>query len=390
MGYMTDERLMIKETAAQFTDDVVIPIANKLDPEKGMMPRELLAQMAEMGFFGIRAPAKYGGSEMGAFEYCLIAEELSRGWMSVASVIARSAYTLIENIPGWSEAKKQDYCERSVAGDFLVAMALSEPNTGSDLASISCKATREGEEFVLSGSKYWCTFADGADAIIVYARTAEPSNPKRRHEGISCFLVEKPRGALPENCDGHSIPKIGYFGWNTYELAFDGCRVPAENMVGEEGKAFASLASGLEVARAHTASRSIGAAQAALDVAIQYSHDRVQFERPISEFQDIRFKIAKMASEIEAARQLNYYVCDQIDQGGRCDKEASMIKWYASEMAERVTSDALQILGGAGYTQHFPVERYWRDARLTKIFEGTSEIQLRIISDQILGKPKFS
>ena len=259
MGYMTDERLMIKETAAQFTDDVVIPIANKLDPEKGMMPRELLAQMAEMGFFGIRAPAKYGGSEMGAFEYCLIAEELSRGWMSVASVIARSAYTLIENIPGWSEAKKQDYCERSVAGDFLVAMALSEPNTGSDLASISCKATREGDEFVLSGSKYWCTFADGADAIIVYARTAEPSNPKRRHEGISCFLVEKPRGALPENCDGHSIPKIGYFGWNTYELAFDGCRVPAENMVGEEGKAFASLASGLEVARAHTASRSIGA-----------------------------------------------------------------------------------------------------------------------------------
>ena len=173
MGYMTDERLMIKETAAQFTDDVVIPIANKLDPEKGMMPRELLAQMAEMGFFGIRAPAKYGGRN-GRLWYCLIAEELSRGWMSVASVIARSACYLDRKYSRLERGKKEDYCERSVAGDFLVAMALSEPNTGSDLASISCKATREGDKFVLSGSKYWCTFADGADAIIVYARTAEP------------------------------------------------------------------------------------------------------------------------------------------------------------------------------------------------------------------------
>ena len=183
---------------------------------------------------------------------------------------------------------------------------------------------------------------------------ALPSPPtQRRHEGIS--FREKPRGALPENCDGHSIPKIGYFGWNTYELAFDGCRVPAENMVGEEGKAFASRQWPRGCTRAYGESLNRCRTGRA-DVAIQYSHDRVHSERPISEFQDIRFKIAKMASEIEAARQLNYYVCDQIDQGGRCDKEASMIKWYASEMAERVTSDALQILGGAGYTQHFPVE----------------------------------
>ena len=387
MTYMTEERQMIKDTAADFTNNVLIPTANKLDPEKGKLPQEVISQMAELGFFGIRAPAKYGGSEMGAFEYCLIAEELSRGWMSAASIIARSAYGLVEQMKAWSDEKKQAYCERAVAGDFLVAAALSEPNVGSDLSSISCKAVRDGDDYVLTGSKYWCTYGDGADAVMVIARTSEPSDPKRKHQGLSAFLVEKPRGELPKDCEGHAIPKIGYFGWNTYELAFDGTRVPAENLIGEEGKAFVFMVSGLEVARAHTASRSIGAAQAALDVAVQYSQERVQFEQPISQFQDLRFKIARMASEIEAARQLNYFVCDQIDRGGRCDKEASMVKWYASEMSERVTSDALQILGGAGYTQLFPVERYWRDARLTKIFEGTSEIQLRIISDHILGKP---
>jgi acyl-CoA dehydrogenase len=387
MTYMTEERQMIKDTAAEFTNEVILPIANELDPQKGQMPAELIQQLAELGFFGIRAPAKYGGSEMGCFEYCLIAEELTRGWMSAGSIIARAAYGLIEDLP-WDEDRKQAYCERAVAGDFLLAMALSEPNVGSDLSGIACKAVKDGDDFVITGSKYWCTFADGADGIVVMARTAEPSSPERGHEGISAFLIEKPRGELPQNCDGHAIPKIGYFGWNTYELAFDGCRVPGENLIGEEGKAFKFMVSGLEVARAHTAARAIGLAQGALDVAIQYSHDRVQFGQPISQFQDLRFKIARMAGEIEAARQLNYSVCDKIDRGGRCDKEASMTKWYATEMAERVTSDALQILGGAGYTTHFPVERYWRDARLTKIFEGTSEIQLRIISDHLLGKPQ--
>jgi alkylation response protein AidB-like acyl-CoA dehydrogenase len=387
MSYLTEERQLIKDAAASFTDDVVLPAANRLDPEKGSIPGEVIAQMAELGFFGIRAPEKYGGSGLGCFEYCLIAEELSRGWMSVASIIARSGYGVVEKIESWSEEKRQDYCERAVKGDFMVAMALSEPNVGSDLASISCKAVPQGDNFILTGSKYWCTFCDQADAIVVIARTSSPSNTKRRHEGLSAFLVEKPRGALPENCKGHAIPKIGYFGWNTFELAFDGCAVPRSNMIGKEGHAFAFMASGLESARAHTAARSIGLAQGALNSAVQYSHERIQFEQPISQFQDLRFKIARMASEIEAARQLNYFVCNQIDRGGRCDKEASMAKWYASEMSERVTSEALQILGGAGYTTHFPVERYWRDARLTKIFEGTSEIQLRIISDQILGKP---
>jgi len=184
-----------------------------------------------------------------------------------------------------------------------------------------------------------------------------------------------------------TIPKIGYFGFRTYELAFDSFRIPGDSLIGERGKAFYYLSRGLEVARVHTAARSIGQAQGALNVAIDYATQRIQFNHPISDFQAIRFKIANMATEIEAARLLMYHVCHQIDTGRRCDKEASMAKYYAAEMAERVTSEAMQILGGAGYTTHFPVERYWRDARLTKIFEGTSEIQQRIISDHILGKP---
>jgi acyl-CoA dehydrogenase len=204
--------------------------------------------------------------------------------------------------------------------------------------------------------------------------------------GLSMFFVEKKRGTLPKGVNGAPIPKIGYFGWKTYELAFDNFRVEAADMIGEEGHAFYYATSGLETARAHTAARAIGLAQGALDDSIRYAGERRQFERPISDFQAIRFKIADMATQIEAARQLNYFVCEQIDTGQRCDKEASMVKLFASEMAERVCSEGLQIHGGAGYTTLHAVERHWRDARLTKIFEGTSEIQKRIISDRLLGR----
>ncbi|HKU99511.1 MAG TPA: acyl-CoA dehydrogenase family protein, partial [Vineibacter sp.] len=191
---------------------------------------------------------------------------------------------------------------------------------------------------------------------------------------------------LPPGVKGAPIPKIGYFGWKTWELAFDNCRVPAENLIGEEGQAFYYATRGLENARAHTAARAIGLARGALEDATQYAQERRQFDRAIAEFQAIRFKLADMATQIEAARQLMYFVCDQIDTGQRCDKEASMVKLFASEMAERVTSEGIQIFGGAGYTKLHAVERYWRDARLTKIFEGTSEIQKRIISDRLLGR----
>jgi alkylation response protein AidB-like acyl-CoA dehydrogenase len=187
---------------------------------------------------------------------------------------------------------------------------------------------------------------------------------------------------------GAPIPKIGYFGWKTWELAFDNCRLPAEALIGEEGRAFYYISAGLERARAHTAARAIGLARGALEDATGYAQERRQFGQAIAEFQNTRFRLARMATEIEASRQLMYFVCDEIDGKRRCDKEAAMVKFHASEMAERVTSEALQIFGGAGYTTLHAVERYWRDARLTKIFEGTSEIQQRIISDHLLGKPR--
>jgi alkylation response protein AidB-like acyl-CoA dehydrogenase len=384
MGYMTEERRMIQESAREFAMKEVLPIANKLDPVQGEIPMELRDKMAEMGYFGIVIPEEYGGLGLGCFEYCLITEELARAWMSVASIVARGNGLI--GAAGMNEAQRRRYLTKMAKGEFLGAFSMSEPNAGSDVANVSCRAKKDGDSYVINGNKYWCTFADGADYIMLIARTAEPPDPKRRHIGLSTFLIEKPRGTLPKGCHGNPIPKIGYFGWKTFELAFDDCRIPASCLIGEEGKAFYVVSQGLEKARAHTAARAIGLARGGLEDATAYAQERVQFGQPIGEFQAIRFKLAQMATDIEAARQLMYFVCDEIDQQRRCDKEAAMVKLFASEMAERATSEALQIFGGAGYTKLHAVERYWRDARLTKIFEGTSEIQQRIISDHLLGK----
>ena len=389
-GYWTDERRMMQEAARDFTTNEVLPVANELDPEKGEIPRELIDKMGEMGYFGITIPEDSGGLGLGCFEYCIIAEELARGWMSVASLIARGN-GFWRSVPGQG-AKRDEKIARMAAGQYLGAFAMSEPNAGSDMAGVACRATRDGDDWIINGNKYWCTFADGADFISVVCRVE--SDSERRQGGMKSIAVEKPRGELPAGVQGSPIPKIGYHGWKTWELHFDNVRVPAlEPADGEKEGSPASMAGGfvgiqrgLEVARAHTAARSIGAAQGALNVAIEYANEREQFGRPIGKFQAIRFKIATAATEIEAARQLMYHVCNEIDQGRRADKEAAMVKYFAAEMSERVTSDCLQIMGGAGYTTHYPVERYWRDARLTKIFEGTSEIMQRIISDRLMGK----
>lgn len=382
MTYMTEARRMIQASAREFSLKEVLPVANKLDPVKGEIPMELRDKMGELGYFGIRIPEEYGGLGLGVFEYVLVTEELARGWMSVASIIARGNGFF--GTSSFTEEQRKTYLGRMAKGDFLGAAALSEPDAGSDLGSISCRAEPTGEPnvFTLHGTKMWCTFADGADYISVLARTEPVTDIKHRHRGTSTFFIEKPRGQLPEHCTGAPINKIGYHGWRTWELHFDGTK--ALQLRGE-GRGFHATVSGLEGARAHTAARAVGLARGAMEDSIQYAKNRVQFGRPIADFQAIRFKIATMAAEIEAARQLTYFVADELDSHRRCDKEAGMAKWFASEMAERVTSEALQIHGGYGYTTDLPIERYWRDARLTKIFEGTSEIQLRIISDRLLN-----
>ena len=304
--------------------------------------------------------------------------------MSVASLIARG--NGLFGVSVMSEAQRAEVLPRVASGKWLGAYALSEAGAGSDIANMSCRARRDGGDWVITGNKYWCTFADGADYIMVMARTSERDDA-RPHAGLSAFIVPKPRGTLPAGVSGNPIPKIGYFGWKTWELRFDNCRVPAEAILGKEGQGFYMAQSGLELARAHTAARSIGLARGALEDSIHYAKSRVQFGEPIANFQSIRFKIADMATQIEAARQLMYFVCSALDSGRRCDLEAGMVKYFAAEMAERVTSEGLQIHGGAGFTTLYAAERYWRDARLTRIFEGTSEIQLRIISDKLLGRP---
>lgn len=380
-GFMTEERRLIQEAARRFAHEEVLPVANRLDPLHEDIPMELRAKMGELGFFGILIPKEYGGLGLGVFEYCLVAEELARGWMSVASLIARG-----NGIGGWySDEFRREKLPRMAKGEYLGAAALSEPGAGSDLGSISCRAQRRDDGWVINGSKMWCTFADGADFIMLAARSDPNVDPKARYRGISLFHIDKERGKLPPGVNGTPVRKIGYHGWKTWELHFDDYKLPATALVGEEGAAFYALAHGLEIARAHTAARAIGLAQGALEDAIKYAQERIQFERPISAFQAIRFKIAEMATQIEAARQFMYFVANEIDKGRRCDKEAAMVKLFATEMAEHVTSEAIQIHGGAGYTTDFAVERYWRDARLTKIFEGTSEIQKRIISDRLLG-----
>jgi alkylation response protein AidB-like acyl-CoA dehydrogenase len=380
MSYLTEERKMIQTSARDFAMNEVLPVANKLDPVEGDIPMEIRDKMGELGYFGILIPEEYGGLGLGCFEYALVAEELARAWMSVASIIARG-----NGIWGaTTEAQRKKFFPRMARGEFLGAFSLSEPDAGSDLANVSCRAVRDGDDFVINGTKTWCTFADGADFIHLFARTGAPEG-KRRHVGITQFMIEKERGKLPEGVSGTPIRKIGYFGWRTWELHFDNCRIPASTMVGEEGSGFYTMMAFLEVARVHTAARAIGLARGSLEDSLVYAGRRSQFKRPIAEFQAIRFKLAEMAANIEAARQLMYSVATDVDSKKRCDKEASMVKWFATEMAERVTSDGLQIHGGYGYTKDLPLERYWRDARLTKIFEGTSQIQLRIISDRLLG-----
>ena len=382
-GYLTKDRLELQSLARDFAMKEVLPIANELDPVSGLIPDELRQKMADVGFFGILIPEEYGGLGLGAFEYCMIAEELSRAWMSVGSLMARGNGL----VGGFTGVQMKELLPRVASGEYLGAFALSESTAGSDVANISCRAVRDGDDWVINGSKMWCTFADQADYLILFARTAPPPDPEHRHLGISVFLIDKQRGTFPDGISGTPLRKIGYRGWKTWELAFDSFRLPGSALIGEEGRGFYAAMTKLETARAHTAARSIGLARGALEDAISYALSREQFGRPISDFQALRFKIADMATRVETSRQMMYHVCTQIDTGRRCDLEASMIKYAASEMSEWVTSEGLQIHGGAGYTSEYAAERYWRDARLTRIFEGTSEIQLKLISDRLLGKP---
>jgi len=376
---LTDEHRMLRDETRKFVENEVLPEARERDHRKERMSDDLVEAMAEMGFFGILIDEEYGGLGLDLKSYALIAEELSRGWLSVGSIIARG-----QSLAGATEEQKEEYLPKMASGEALKSIAISEAEAGSDVANMSTRAERDGDEYVIDGEKMWTTFAKGSDFILTYAVTDPDADSA--HRGISAFVVEKPRGTFDrEGLSGQPIDKIGYHGWKTWSVNFDGVRVPADKLVGgEEGQGFYQIMKFFEEGRVHTAARAVGLARAALEDSIGYADERVQFDSPISEFQAIRFKIADMATKVEAARALTLLVAETVDAGDRADTEAAMAKLFATDVAEEVTSEGIQIHGGYGYTTDFDVERHWRDARLTRIFEGTNEIQKKIISDDLL------
>ncbi|MFZ0886833.1 MAG: acyl-CoA dehydrogenase family protein [Candidatus Binataceae bacterium] len=387
MQVVTPEHDEIRRSVRDFVESEVKPIANDLDRRNEEIPESMLRKMAELGYFGIIFPPEQGGLGLDYIAMAIVTEELSRGWLSVGSVMTRNLITgTLINTHGTPE-QKENFMARIARGEVMTAAAFTEPDTGSDTASFKTRAVRKGDGYLLKGSKMWCTFANRADILTVMART-DP-DPAKRHRGLSLLLFEKPpgNGFMPPQVTGEPIPTIGYHGMRSYGLSFDDAYVPTSNLIGGvEGRGFYQLMATYESARIQTAARGVGVAQAAFEAATKYAHDRIQFGQPIGNFQVIRHKLAHMAVEIEAARQLTYFAASQKDGGKRCDYEAGMAKVFAAEMAERVTREAMQIHGGYGYSMEFDVQRYWRDARVLSIFEGTSEIQLEVIGRRIMGQ----
>ena len=390
--WRTDARAALQEEARAFARDVILPLADELDPRKGEMPRSLIDQMAAKGWFGITIPAEYGGMGLGVFEYCLVSEELARAWLSTGSILARGQGLGTQTL---DDERRRALHAKSAKGQWIGSIALSEPTAGSDLAGVQTRAVREGDEWVLTGTKRWAGFAKGADFVEVLARVRDPEPGEPRSAGLEPFLVVKEPGTFPQGMTGTVIDKIGYHGFLTFELTLDGVRVPERDrltgLYGDEGAdadsgGFAAVQRGLNIARVHTAARAVGVARAAVEDCTAYLQEREQFGQPIGQFQALRFALADMAAEVAQARAYWQQVAHLLDEGLPAESESAAVKLLATEMAVRVTNQAMQLHGGNGYTTERRIERYWRDARLTTIFEGTSEIQRRIISDRMLPR----
>jgi (2S)-methylsuccinyl-CoA dehydrogenase len=389
MSRLTEEHQEIRRAVREFVEREVLPIADKLDNEEKEIPMPVIRKMAELGYFGLIFPTEYGGMGLDTMSMAIVTEELSRGWLSVGSVMTRMLITGTLIQANGTEEQKRRFLPRIASGELLTAAAFTEPDVGSDTASMKLRATKtgDGKSYELFGEKTWCTFANRAHVLTVLARTNPEVQPK--HKGLSILLVEKEPGDdfhAPQ-LTGGAIPTIGYKGMKSYSLGFDGYACPQQNLLGGvEGKGFYQLMATYEYARIQTAARAVGVAQAALEAAIKYAKERSQFGKPIAEHQVIRHKIAHMAADLEAARQLCYYAASCKDEGRRADLEAGYAKAFGAEMAERVTNESLQVFGGYGYSREYPAQRFWRDARVFRIFEGTSEIQYEVIAKRLLDE----
>jgi len=370
---LSDEHQMIRDALRSFAQERLAPNAARWDREHHF-PREELQELAALGAFGVAVPEQYGGAGLDYVALALVLEEIAAGDGGISTIIS------VNNCPVCSiammyasEAQKQQWLRPLAQGELLGAFALTEPHTGSDAAALRTTATRDGAHYVINGTKQFITSGKYGDVAIVMAVTDKASGKK----GISAFWV-------PTNTPGYIVAgvehKMGQHSSDTAQIVFDNCRIPLENLIGEEGMGYKIALSGLEGGRIGIASQAVGMARAAYEAALAYAKDRESFGKAIFEHQAVQFRLAEMAMKIEAARQLILHAASMKDAGLPCLKEAAMAKLFASEMAERVVSDAMQVFGGYGYVADFPIERIYRDVRVCQIYEGTSDIQKILIA----------
>jgi (2S)-methylsuccinyl-CoA dehydrogenase len=383
-----DETLeSIREEMRKFADSEVIGHAQTWHRTNSYIPLEIIAQMSELGVFGLTIPEEFGGMGLGKESMCVVSEELARGYIGVGSLGTRSEIAAELILGSGTTEQKEKWLPKLASGEVLPTAVFTEPNTGSDLASIKTRAVREGNVYKVYGNKTWITHPVRADLMTLLVRT----NPKEiGHRGLSMLLAEKPRGSddnpFPAaGMSGTEIEVLGYRGMKEYEIAFDGFVVKAENLLGGvEGLGFKQLMQTFESARIQTAARAIGVAQAAMEQALDYAQNRVQFGGPIVSFPRVADKIAMMAVEIMIARQLTYFAAREKDSGRRCDLEAGMAKLLAARVAWAAADNAVQVHGGNGFALEFPVSRILCDARILNIFEGAAEIQAQVIARRLL------
>ena len=377
----TETRNQMASLVREFVRRDVEPVASHYENED-IYPQDLVDKMAEMGLFGIMIPEEYGGLGLDYTTFALIFEELSKGWMSLTGPIGTHHILAYVISTYGTEDMKQRFLPKMAEGVIRGGLALTEPGGGSDMQNLQTSAVKDGEEYVINGNKMFISNGASGNAFAVLARTDKTAQPP--HRGISCFVVEKPAVGFTV---AQKLDKLGYRGIDTTELVFDNVRIPTENLVGEvEGQGFRHVMSALEGGRINVAARAVGVATAAFDAAIKYAQQRESFGQPIAQHQAIQLKLADMATEIEAARLLTYEAARKKDSGERVDLEAGMAKLFASEMCGRVTMEAMRIHGGYGYIKDYPLERYYRDAPLMIIGEGTNEIQKLIIARRLLQK----
>jgi butyryl-CoA dehydrogenase len=372
-----DVRAAIIETVRRFVANEVIPVASDMEHED-RYHTEIVEQMRELGLFGVTIPEAYGGLGLDLLTYIGVIEELAYGWMSLTGVINTHTMAAILIMTHGSDAQKDRWLPALASGERRGALSLSEPDAGSDTRNISCRATRDGDEYVVNGTKAWVTNGQRAGLVALAART---------EEGISAFIVEKEPGPSFEGISvSKNVSKLGYKGVETVEMAYSDHRIPAANLIGEAGRGLPQILGVLEIGRINIAARAVGVARAAFDAALYYAQERHTFGKPIAQHQAIQLKLADMATRLEAARLLTKNAAELKAAGQRCDVEAGMAKLFASETALELATESMRIHGGVGYTTELPIERYYRDAPLMVIGEGTNEIQRLVIARGLLSR----